>query len=49
LLASAVVCVAGHHQRVTRDRIAWARLYLELAFENAGGIDQGVTEMIEGD
>ena len=34
---------------VTDDRIAWARLYLEPVFENAGDIDQGVAEMIEGD
>ena len=34
---------------VTDDRIAWARLYLEPVFENAGDIDRGVAEMIEGD
>jgi hypothetical protein len=33
---------------VVNDRIAWARLYLEPPFEDAGNIDRGVDDMIEG-
>jgi hypothetical protein len=33
---------------VVDDRIAWAHVYLEPVFEEAGDIDQGVGDMIEG-